>query len=138
MNTQRAEFDRTFQLMEQPNYPAACDQCGAEGTNESMAEHECSLDLEIANVVSLLNEHGFKTFSSCSGRDGHGFSYPMVRVSDCKAADLFDVLLRLGYSGFYVKEYRSSHGGNVVDFVEAEFWSLDCLSRTSGAKPSTY
>lgn len=86
-------------------------------------------DLEVVEVVELLNSHGFETFSSCSGQEGHTWTYPMVRCRPCNAEDLFNSLVGLGYSGFYVKEYRSAHKGSAVDFIEVEFWSLDCLNR---------
>lgn len=92
------------------------------------------IDPEIAEAVKLLNGHGFQTFASCSGMAGHDFAYPMVRCQPCKATDLFNCLIELGYRGFYVKEYRSGHKGPEVDFVEVEFWSLDCLNREKGSR----
>lgn len=35
------EFDRVFQQLEAPDYPATCDHCGAQGTNASMEGHVC-------------------------------------------------------------------------------------------------
>lgn len=37
------------------------------------------LDPGIAPVVEILNNHGFKTFESCQGGDGHCFVNPTVR-----------------------------------------------------------
>ena len=33
-----------WETMAQPNYPATCNGCGEEGTNKSMANHECPHD----------------------------------------------------------------------------------------------
>ena len=87
------------------------------------------IDLEISEAVDLLRDHGVETFSSCSGTEGHTWSYPMVRCRPCDPEWLFKVLRGLGYNGFYVKEYRSAHVGPTVDFIEIEFWNLDCLNR---------
>lgn len=38
-----SEFDRVFAELEHPDYPATCVECGAEGTNESLAAHECAV-----------------------------------------------------------------------------------------------
>lgn len=35
------KFDRVFQQPEAPDYPATCNECGAEGTNESLEGHVC-------------------------------------------------------------------------------------------------
>lgn len=88
-----------------------------------------ALDPEIQEVVSILNQRGIETFSSCSGNEGHDFSYPMVRCKPCDPVRLFEVLAQHGYDGFYVKEYYSSHIGPRVEFIEVQFWSLDCLNR---------
>lgn len=37
------------------------------------------VDLLIEPAVKILNEHGFKTFESCQGGEGHCFSEPTVR-----------------------------------------------------------
>lgn len=37
------------------------------------------VDEKIRAVVVLLNRHGFKTFESCQGGEGHCFKYPTVR-----------------------------------------------------------
>ena len=37
------------------------------------------LDPLIAPVVEILNSHGFKTFESCQGGEGHCFPEPTVR-----------------------------------------------------------
>jgi hypothetical protein len=37
------------------------------------------LDAGIAKVVSILNQHGFRTFESCQGGEGHFFLVPTVR-----------------------------------------------------------
>lgn len=87
------------------------------------------IDTEIREVVDLLRGRGVDTFSSCSGKPGHSWSYPMVRCHPCNPARLFNALLDFGYNGFYVKEYRSAHKGASVDFIEIEFWSPDCLNR---------
>lgn len=87
------------------------------------------IDPEISEAVDLLRECGVETFSSCSGNGGHGFSYPMVRCRPFEPERLFKILIDAGYNGFYVKEYRSAHGGPRVEFIEIEFWSAECLSR---------
>ena len=35
------EFDKIFAQLEAADYPATCNDCGAEGTNESLEDHEC-------------------------------------------------------------------------------------------------
>lgn len=95
-----------------------------------MTPMECEpIDPEISEVVDLLRDRGVETFSSCSGGEGHTWIYPMVRCRPCDPVWLFSVLVELGYDGFYVKAYRSAHVGPQVDFIEVEFWSLDCLNR---------
>lgn len=40
--TTKSEFDQVFEKMNAPDYPATCDQCGAEGTNADIDEHICN------------------------------------------------------------------------------------------------
>lgn len=87
------------------------------------------IDPEIREAVEILVGHGVETFSSCSGQRGHTWAYPMVRCKPCDAEWLFKILIGAGYDGFYVKEYRSAHIGSSVDFIEIEFWGVDCLNR---------
>lgn len=49
------KFDRVFQQLEAPDYPATCDQCGAEGTNESLEGHECTITLPAPSNHSPLS-----------------------------------------------------------------------------------
>jgi len=37
------------------------------------------LDKGIRPVVEILHQHGFKTFESCQGSDGHCFTEPTIR-----------------------------------------------------------
>lgn len=37
------------------------------------------VDTEIRPVVKILNQHGFETFESCQGGDGHCYNEPTVR-----------------------------------------------------------
>lgn len=46
-----SEFNQIFEDLEAPDYPATCDQCGAEGTNASMEAHIC-LTREEADLVA--------------------------------------------------------------------------------------
>lgn len=39
------EFDIVFSELEAPDHPATCDQCGIEGTNQSLEDHECRENL---------------------------------------------------------------------------------------------
>lgn len=41
-STQAGEFDKIFGDMMRPDYPCTCDDCGMEGTNESMKDHTCN------------------------------------------------------------------------------------------------
>lgn len=45
--TTKSDFDQVFEDLEAPDYPATCDNCGAEGTNASMETHECGTDARI-------------------------------------------------------------------------------------------
>lgn len=45
--TTKSDFDQIFEDLEAPDYPATCDNCGAEGTNASMKTHECGTDARI-------------------------------------------------------------------------------------------
>jgi hypothetical protein len=48
------------------------------------------LDKGIKKAVEILNTHGFKTFESCEGGDGHAFVEPTIRFTgnefDCLRA----------------------------------------------------
>lgn len=46
------------------------------------------IDELILPAVKILNEHGFKTFESCQGGDGHAFLEPTVRFE----GDEFDII----------------------------------------------
>jgi len=39
--TTEFDHDQVFEELSAPEYPATCDQCGLEGTNATMAGHEC-------------------------------------------------------------------------------------------------
>lgn len=96
---------------------------------------EFGLDEGIRDVVSLLRSHGVKTFASCEGSEGHGFSYPMVRIDAALALSdehqkVLTVLSNAGYSGFYIKHYFSPYS----QFMEVEFWTPDCLIPTEKEK----
>ena len=38
-----------------------------------------NLDSGIRNAVQILNDHGFETWESCQGGDGHCFEMPTIR-----------------------------------------------------------
>lgn len=57
--TTLTEFDQVFEEMNAPEYPATCDQCGAEGTNASMGEHVC----DESAVVRAGERYGFVVFT---------------------------------------------------------------------------
>ena len=38
-----------------------------------------NIDEKILPAVRILNEHGFKTFESCEGGEGHVFNQPTIR-----------------------------------------------------------
>lgn len=90
------------------------------------------IDDGIADVVSLLRNNGFETFSSCEGGGGkHAFEMPTVRMNFSNVAtDPFvvaDLLLSNGYSGFYVSihfAYPSNKvsSGQNLSFMQVEFW----------------
>lgn len=93
---------------------------------------EFGLDKGIRDVVVLLRDHGVRTFASCEGSEGHGFSYPMVRIDAALALSdehqkVLAVLSNAGYSGFYIKHYF----GPYSQFMEVEFWAPDCLIPTA-------
>jgi len=44
---QATEFDQVFEELEAPDYPATCDECGVEGTNQTMAEHVCDTEITL-------------------------------------------------------------------------------------------
>jgi len=46
------------------------------------------VDPLVLGIVTILNEHGFKTFESCQGGDGHCFPEPTVRFE----GDEFDII----------------------------------------------
>lgn len=86
-------------------------------------------DSDIRETVEMLRQEGVETFSSCSEEPGHSWGYPMVRCRPCDPEWLYGILIKSGYDGFYIKEYRSAHVGPQMDFIEIEFWSTDCLNR---------
>lgn len=46
------------------------------------------IDPLILPAVKILNEHGFKTFESCQGGEGHAFFEPTIRFE----GDEFDII----------------------------------------------
>ena len=46
-----------FALIEQPNYPATCDNCGEVGTNQSMTEHLCADAETLNHFPCSIGEH---------------------------------------------------------------------------------
>ena len=62
MTTKAAtEFDKVFTELESPDYPATCDQCGAEGTNASMGEHICDESHSLKSLSALLKDPSYMT-----------------------------------------------------------------------------
>lgn len=49
------EFDRVFDQMEAPEYPATCDQCGEVGTNATMEQHECSTERVVTHENQITD-----------------------------------------------------------------------------------
>lgn len=94
------------------------------------------LDDGVADVVSLLREHGINTFSSCAGGSGHGFDKPTVRVRPSHPLNMpadevriARVLSDAGYGGYYIKQMRPYQNDAWPwanwqhHFIEIEFWS---------------
>jgi len=56
------KFDEVFEQLEAPEYPATCDQCGLEGTNATIEEHECEAgnpDPE-AHIEQMIHELAYE------------------------------------------------------------------------------
>ena len=96
------------------------------------------LDPEIKELVIALRAAGFSTFTSCSGKEGHAFNKPTVRMSlydykTYKNADFNDERRRLyeflesrGHIGFKIMQhydYQSQYA-----FIELEFYNLEHLN----------
>lgn len=94
------------------------------------------LDEGIADLVFLLRENGFNTFTSCQGGEGHAFDSPTIRIDplhrsgmEAEAGRLAAVLSAAGYAGYYIKICRSYQqeatpwGEPLCDFIELEFWA---------------
>ena len=88
---------------------------------------ECCLDPELLGVVTYLRQQGLQTIASCSGLEGHAFKYPMVRIINTSAEELFKVLDAGNYDGYYIKTWVNCWHRDGEDFLEIEFWGLDCL-----------
>lgn len=52
---------KVFEKMNAPEYPATCDQCGVEGTNASMEEHECNESHSLKSLSALLKDPSYMT-----------------------------------------------------------------------------
>ena len=64
-----------------------------------------NIDTKILPIVQILNEHGFKTFESCEGGEGHAFLEPTIRFE----GDEFDIIKACQVCelyGFVVSEGR--------------------------------
>lgn len=111
-----------------------------------------SLDPGIRDVVVLLRENGFRTFTSCEGGEGHAFEKPTVRVALAGNTFAYDnspvtvissevgdflaylernvvkCLVEGGYCGFYTKIVQSYQRSpepwfpETYSFLEVEFW----------------
>lgn len=47
---------KVFEAMDTRDYPATCDKCGTEGTNESMQTHECAADRKVRQFPDVINQ----------------------------------------------------------------------------------
>lgn len=92
-----------------------------------------TLDPEIKDLVMDLIANGFNTFSSCSGKKGHAFNRPTIRLELHKTerADLLrderrrlrDFLQSRGYKYYQIKEIYDEQ----TCFIELEFIGLNSL-----------
>lgn len=50
----KAELDKITAIMDAPDYPAGCDNCGQTGTNATMMTHQCASVGEPPTVSRLI------------------------------------------------------------------------------------
>jgi hypothetical protein len=70
-----------------------------------------NIDEKILPAVKILNEHGFKTFESCEGGEGHLFHEPTVRFegSEFDLIRAFEICQLHGLPVYEVKRvYRKT------------------------------
>lgn len=76
------------------------------------------LDEGIRDAVVLLNKHGFKTFESCQGGEGHCYPEPTVRFEGSE----FDLIRAY--------ELCHIHGMNVSE-AKRVYWKTDVYSEVT-------
>ncbi len=87
------------------------------------------LDARIRDVVLMLRDHGFNTFCSCEGGNGHSFERPTVQMeydglamNDMdQAAYLHSVLLDNGRERFEIRISWRTFDGMIIRSMEVEF-----------------
>lgn len=88
------------------------------------------LDPLIAPVVQILNEHGFKTFESCQGGEGHCYPEPTVRFfgAEFDLIRAYEICRHYGFNAHEVKrvyrktdEYESDSEGHTTISI-GEVW----------------
>lgn len=83
------------------------------------------IDSLILPAVKILNEHGFETFESCQGGEGHCYSEPTVRFfgSEFDLLRAYEICQCYGLNvseakRVFIKEdiYRDNKSANVMPF----------------------
>ena len=64
------EFDQIFEELSAPEYPATCDQCGVEGTNASMENHDCSQTGQCDACAAIVPRDELRTGMPAAGVEG--------------------------------------------------------------------
>lgn len=94
---------------------------------------ESTIEPGIRDVVLFLRKHGFVTFASCEGGEGHPRDTAWVRVASEGNRNfisgtrirLAQILIDGGYREFTLKEIYEHSSNEVCDvysYVEVEFW----------------
>lgn len=98
-----SEFDQVFEQLEAPEYPATCDNCGAEGTNASMAGHECLTQEEAELVAGAIPLQALPSGPPCVYCSGNGVNCCRTQQlrQQC-TAEAAQGIWRVGFNGHEV------------------------------------
>lgn len=87
------------------------------------------LDPGIRRVVVYLRAHGFRTFASCEGGDGHTYALPTVRLlpdlgqsPDGTRERLARCLAAAGFEAFWTACFYFNQPSPFGCFVQVELW----------------